>query len=191
MSSGPHQTGFGPYRGSPLTGAAGPWQRRWAPGRWRRMGAVWGRTSCYRRSLLHPAQASGSVSPDAAAWRDRGPIQVTAHGTEEKQIQQEEKSRKEPERTRRRFRKDGFWSLLIQFSFHSACFHVCGIRNKSSRLLKDPLQVLNHGLFKSFRTLGFCWGSNPEVSVWWSAHGFINKFKLNRSWIHSSANEDL
>lgn len=66
------------YLGSPLRGAAGPWQRRSAPGRWRRRGAVWGRTSCYRRSLLHPAQASGSVSPDAAAWRDRGPIQVTA-----------------------------------------------------------------------------------------------------------------
>ena len=68
----------GSYPGNPRRGAAGPWQRRSAPGRWRRRGAVWGRTSCYRRLRLHPAQASGSVSPDAAAWRDRGPIQVTA-----------------------------------------------------------------------------------------------------------------
>lgn len=68
------------YLGIPLKGAAGPWQRRSAPGRWRRRGAVWGRTSCYRRSLLHLAQASGSVSPDAAAWRSRGPIQRTDGG---------------------------------------------------------------------------------------------------------------
>lgn len=69
----------GSYLGTRLKGAAGPWQRCSAPGRWRRRGAVWGRTSCYRRSLLHPAQASGSLSPGAAAWRDRGPVQVTAH----------------------------------------------------------------------------------------------------------------
>lgn len=72
------RVGGGSYLGNPLRGAAGPWQRHWAPGRWRHRGAVWGRTSCYRRSLLHPAQASGSVSPDAAAWRVRGPIPATA-----------------------------------------------------------------------------------------------------------------
>lgn len=68
----------GSHLGTRLKGAAGPWQRCSAPGRWRRRGAVWGRTSCYRRSLLHPAQASGSLSPGAAAWRDRGPVQQTA-----------------------------------------------------------------------------------------------------------------